>query len=1122
MSEYTFPAFDFSQLNPVFILKHGAGPVDTGVKGFYDLQPQEIQLGQALFLVAPIRVQSFYVGLIYRENTLRMECDCEDVLHKLCAHQSQVLFNLCSRDELRIFFDHKLRFDKMRPVAKDYGLEKELDLDAFFELEYKGKGYLISPRIKGLLKLNRETDLYFKDHLLPKSQSHTFLSRHSAEGLKKVIVFREHKYYKHFFIELFKAAESQNGKIKNPMVGIDPLDFIWEIENPAALKFYTAVSKFKNTYDEERSNADIEGLKALVKNPMGFPVFYHDAKISPNVNASSVVPVQLKFLKLDIRLRVSLKDSFYEVLGKLYLDDKGYDLEMLNLKYHYFLFYNGVMYLVDNPDFLRVIDFFKQHNNRILIHENKFEEFRQNVLSKLEDKIMITYSYVKKATSKQLRESNFDLENERLLYLSDAGEYVLLTPVMRYGDVEVPILSRKQIYAVDSGGKPFMVRRDDELELKFIALISRQHPCFEEQLGLDFEGPMALDYFYMHRKHFVDHGWFLDAFDNLRREGTAILGFNQLKNNKLNANKAKISIEVISGFDWFETGVDIRYGSQRVSLKHLHKSLRNKSNFVQLGDGTLGILPDEWIGKFAAWFAAAEVTEESLRIPKNSFASVAEMYEDEVLSEEVKLELASYQSRINGFSEIEEVEVPPTLNGILRDYQKKGLHWLNFLDEFGFGGCLADDMGLGKTIQVLAFILSQKEKGRHTSLIVVPTTLIFNWQAEIGKFAPTLKVYTIYGAGRVKHTKEFDQYDVVLTSYGTLLYDIRFLKDYRFNYVFLDESQTLKNPSSQRYQSVALLKSRSKIVLTGTPVENNTFDLYGQLSIACPGLLGNKTFFREHYSSPIDKFNDTKRAAELQKKISPFILRRTKKQVAPELPEKTEMVIYCEMGEEQQRVYDSYKEEYRNFLTTRKEEDLSKHSMHILKGLTQLRQICDAPALLKDEVFYGDSSAKIDTLMEEIAGKSKQHKILIFSQFVKMLDLIKERLEQSDISFEYLTGQTKDREARVNNFQDQDGVRVFLISLKAGGMGLNLTEADYVYLVDPWWNPAVENQAIDRSYRIGQKKNVVAVRLICPGTIEEKVMRLQERKSALVNDLIKTDADFLKSLSKKDLLELFD
>jgi SNF2 family DNA or RNA helicase len=423
---------------------------------------------------------------------------------------------------------------------------------------------------------------------------------------------------------------------------------------------------------------------------------------------------------------------------------------------------------------------------------------------------------------------------------------------------------------------------------------------------------------------------------------------------------------------------------------------------------------------------------------------------------------------------------------------------------------------------MIAFFLMQKEKrGQNTNLVVVPTSLIFNWQQEVLKFAPSLKVHTIYGSDRIKAHENFDQYDVVLTSYGTLLADIHYLKAYHFNYIVLDESQAIKNPESQRYKAARLLKSRNKIVMTGTPLENNTFDLYGQLSFACPGLLGNKQHFKAHYSMPIDKFKDGKRANELQRKINPFILRRTKVQVAKELPDKTEMLIYCEMSEEQKKVYDSYAKEYRDFLTTKEEGDISRNSLHVLQGLTKLRQICDSPALLGDAQFYGNSSSKIDTLIEQIESKASQHKILVFSQFVGMLDLIKKELQERKIPFQYLTGQTQNRGGKVEDFQTNEEIRVFLISLKAGGTGLNLTSADYVYLVDPWWNPAVENQAIDRVYRIGQNKNVVAVRLICPDTIEEKILKLQESKKELVNDLVKTDASILKSLSKQDLIELF-
>lgn len=934
------------------------------------------------------------------------------------------------------------------------------------------------------------------------------------EGKKRIIVFRKHKYYTHFYVELYEVELGANEKLKNPLVLIDPLEFIWKVDDAEELKFYTAVARFRNSYDSDRSDSDINGLKALVRNPMKLDAYFHDTEKSPNITVRSIVPIKLQLHNLDLSLQVNLKQSNYEITGKLYLNEKAYPLDLLNIKFHYFLFYNGVMHLIDNLNYLKLIEVFKQHNNKISLHQSEYENFQRTVLSKLEKNIKINYAYLKPATVKQLIENNFDGVKGKIIYLSDSGDYILITPVVRYGNVEVPVLSQQQIYSVDARGNPFTVQREDMTELNFISLLVRQHPFFEEQ--------MQQECFYLHKNRFLDSGWFLDAFEQWQLQGITILGFNDLKENKLNLNKAKIRIEILSGADWFDTDIDIKFGKQKVSLKYLHKALRNKSKFVQLGDGTLGILPEEWIQKFEGYFSAAEVVDDMLRTPKVSFAAISSLYEDEILSRELKLELASYHAKIDDFNTITRVEVPETLNGTLREYQAQGLNWLNFLDEFGFGGCLADDMGLGKTIQVIAFMLLQQQRGKHPSnLIIVPATLIFNWQEELKKFGPTLKVHTIYGADRIKTVKIFDTYDVVLTSYGTLLNDIRFLKEYRFNYVFLDESQTLKNPSSQRYQSVALLKSRSKIMLTGTPLENNTFDLYGQLSLACPGLLGNKQHFKDQYAMPIDRYKDNRKALELQKKVSPFILRRTKRQVANELPDKTEMVIYCEMGDEQRKVYDSYRNEYRKYLMDQEQEDLGRQSIHILKGLTILRQICDSPALLKSDVFYGNSSAKMDVLMDELESKVSQHKILIFSQFVTMLDLIRTELVLRGISFEYLTGQTKDRAAAVHGFTVRDDVRVFLISLKAGGTGLNLTEADYVYLVDPWWNPAVENQAIDRCYRIGQKKSVVAVRLICPDTIEEKILNLQESKRSLVEDLIKTDGSLLKSLSRSDLLELF-
>nr|WP_068891376.1 SNF2-related protein [Pedobacter panaciterrae] len=936
---------------------------------------------------------------------------------------------------------------------------------------------------------------------------------------KLILIFSQHRFYRHLVVELAEAEIALNGKPKNPLTFIDPTDMIWKTESQEELKFYTGISKFRNNYDAGKSDSDLEGLKALAKNPLKLDVYIHDEKVSTNITATSIVPGQLKVLKVDLTLTVDEKGDFFEVSATLMLENKPFFLDMLKVKYHYFIQLNNTLYLISNPYFLSVLSFFKQHNDIIIVQRSEFELFQENILSKLEDKVKINYSYLKTATKKQIEEKGFDLDNEQIIYLSESEDFVLITPVIRYGSLEIPILSKKQIRAKDKRGNIFTLNRDEDIEFQFISNISREHPFFYEQVQ-ELPEKAHADCFYLHKKRFIEENWFLNAFEAWRNKGITILGFNELKNNNLNPYKAEISINVISGIDWFETSVKVKFDKQAVSLKHLHRSIRNKSKFVQLDDGTLGILPDEWIEKFTGYFSAGEVVEETIRTSKINYASVDELYELEQLDEVVKDEMKLYRSKLSDFESIKEIEVPAGLNATLRGYQREGLNWLNFLDGFNFGACLADDMGLGKTIQVLAFILSQREKGNHnTNLIVVPASLIFNWQQEVEKFAPSIKIRTVYGSDRAKVIHDFDNYEIILTSYGTLLADIRFLKEYRFNYIFLDESQTIKNPESQRYKAVRLLRSRNKVVLTGTPIENNTFDLYGQLSFACPGLLGTKQQFKRLYSVPIDQFKDSRNARELQKKINPFILRRTKEQVAKELPDKTEMVIYCEMGSDQRDIYEANKEEIRDYLLGKSDDELAKSSMHVLQGITKLRQICNSPAILK-EGKHENTSSKLDVLIEQIENKSPHHKILVFSQFVTMLDLVKKELLDRNIGFEYLTGQTRNRSAVVGSFQDNPDIRVFLISLKAGGIGLNLTQADYVYLIDPWWNPAVENQAIDRSYRIGQEKNVVAVRLICPDTIEEKIMKMQETKKDLATDLIKTEESIFKTLTKKDLLGL--
>jgi non-specific serine/threonine protein kinase len=379
-----------------------------------------------------------------------------------------------------------------------------------------------------------------------------------------------------------------------------------------------------------------------------------------------------------------------------------------------------------------------------------------------------------------------------------------------------------------------------------------------------------------------------------------------------------------------------------------------------------------------------------------------------------------------------------------------------------------------------------------------------------------------HGNSRVSDINEFQKYDIILTTYGTLVSDEEMISKFKFDYAILDESQAIKNPLSKRFKAVCTIQSENKLVLTGTPIENNTFDLFSQMHFANPGLLGSKNHFKETYSDAIDKNKDEKMSLELSKIIHPFILRRTKKQVATDLPEKTESILYCEMGEEQRNVYSAFRNKYRDILLGKfEEEGFEKSKMYVLEGLTKLRQICDSPAILPDEENYGSASAKLDELMKHIQEKTGNHKILIFSQFVKMLKLIEAKMVSEKISYTYLDGKSTDRKKLVNQFQEDDNTRVFLISLKAGGTGLNLTAADYVYIVDPWWNPAVEAQAIDRCYRIGQEKHVFAYKMICKDTVEEKIIQLQQSKKSLSEDIIKTDDAFFKTLKKDEIIELF-
>lgn len=1111
---YTISGATISSLNEVLIQWHSAEYFQTNRSNYLKAQVETIEIDSVLFSINTEGLNLFQTSVIQQNENLLLACNCNTVNNKLCSHQSQALYNVLMRTELRIFFDPDLRLSKLKTFAEPYGLQNDEKIERYFSLQYENNKTTVSPSITGLIPVSREDIRILQDQLFENDEAINFGKQSTDREL--FLVFKKHKYYRHLVIDLIEASVTQDGKPKNPFIRIDPLEKIWVADNVTESNFFSAINFFQNQTAPAKRSTAFEGLKSILRNPLSFNFYQHNNEFSENVVAGSISRIEMGKPIHDLRLSVKKEDPFYEISAYISYNEKFYNLEDISVSHEYFLKIADSYSLPASLKLLKTIEFFKEHNNKLLVHHSKFEEFRENTLGKLDSFAEIKYTYLKPATPQQLAENNLDKPAEKIIYLKDSDPFVELDLVFKYGETEISVLGKNQIYP--KGIKTtFIVSRDKEAEISFIALVTKQHDIFSEQLD------DGLPYFYLHKKHFLDEEWFLKTFEEWQSQGITILGFNKLKDNKLNPNQAKITVRLLSGIDWFNADIEVKYGKKKASLTQINKAIRNKSKYIQLGDGTVGILPQSWIEKFSEYFSNGEIVDDSLKIAKSNFTAITELFEHESLDDNIKAEINFLNEKLRNFESIEEVEIPAELNATLRDYQKQGLNWLNFLDDFNLGGCLADDMGLGKSLQIIAFILSQRKKRTdNTNLLVVPTSLIFNWQAEVEKFAPSLKTYTLYGANRAVNAKDLNDYELILTSYGTLVSDIRFLKNFNFNYVFLDESQNIKNPDSQRYKSARLLKSRNKIVITGTPIENNTFDLYGQLSFACPGLLGSKQYFKDIYSGPIDKFKDSKRALMLQKKIQPFILRRTKKQVAKELPAKTEIVLYCEMGTEQRKIYDAFEREFRDFICSKTEVEIPKSSIHVLKGLTRLRQICNSPVLLNDEDITEKASAKIEMLMEQILSKSPQHKILVFSQFVTMLDLIKAELVKRNIDFSYLTGGTKNRNIVVNEFQQDESKRVFLISLKAGGTGLNLTEADYVYLVDPWWNPAVENQAIDRIYRIGQQKNVIAVRLICPDTIEEKIMLMQQSKIDLFNNLISNEVSIEKSFTKKSLLSLLN
>ena len=609
----------------------------------------------------------------------------------------------------------------------------------------------------------------------------------------------------------------------------------------------------------------------------------------------------------------------------------------------------------------------------------------------------------------------------------------------------------------------------------------------------------------------------------------------------------ELKVKVNQSEDWFDVMAIVKFGTFEIPFRRLRTNILQKKKEFILPDGSVAILPEEWFTRFAKVINFSEETDEGMRIKKIHLGLLEELegYMEEELPSSDWVETIANQG-VPGF------ELPEGFQAELREYQQQGYDWLRFILENGLGALLADDMGLGKTIQTLAVIQHYSNEFNELrkagmqvpdeasiqkwidtldfddtywngpSLVVCPKSLLYNWKSEAAKFAPNLRTVIYNGIQRQKKLLEFPEVDLVIMSYGTLRNDIELLKKFEYRCVVLDESQAIKNPSSLTARNLLKLKSKNRVALTGTPIENTLADVWSQMNFLNPGLLGSYTYFDKQFIKPIEKGGNERKTSELKRFIDPFVLRRTKGQVMKDLPPKVEKIHYCEMNEGQAELYEKVKSQYRNeILSHVNQVGINKSRLKIFNGLMHLRQLALNP-VLKDGGYEGSSGKDEEIRFMLTRAIENGHKILLFSQFVGYLKNIGEMLKEHNIEYCYLDGSMdeQDRADQIEKFQESDGIKVFLLSLRAGNSGLNLTAADYVFLADPWWNPFTMKQAEDRAHRIGQSRTVMSYKFITKNSIEEKILALQQKKTKLAESIIPDEDTLLNNIDVHELEDL--